>query len=481
VPDVPGGQAVTEPSHAGPLHDPTALLYVQTADLVARNAAEAGCFRLTAGGKKVFDARLVTCPVKLRDGAPVEPVVLRAAAGECLYVTLRNRLPAVVPDLGSFKHLPSVVSRDPANPEGPTSFNNNLVRPSSYVGLQPSLVAFDIERGGGMVVGSNPIGPALVAPGAYGVARWYAGDLSFLPVSASSVTLVATPVEFGGANIMPADVIKQGQKGLEGALVIGPQGSTWSQADLVADHQSGTPGLQRETRTSTTVNGLYRDFTAVVQKGLSHRYADGAPAPMMDAEGSVAEDAEDSGHMAINYGSEPIWFRFGLAPNTPFTGPGGMGQVPNAHEAFSNGLAGVSSDPVTPVFTVRAGTPFRIHLLEPTGVPRASSFTLHGHVWQREPYVCASNALGIPGRCRPTGFYPTINPGVEVASRSIGDNPQSIAMGAQDLVTPASHFELVLPSAGGSSGVTGDFLFHDRAGLGNTGGLWSLLRVSRAP
>jgi hypothetical protein len=479
--DALGSPTVTEASHAGPLHDPTALLYVQTADLVARNAADAGCYRLTPTGKKVFDTKLLTCPVRLRDGAPVEPVVLRAAAGECLYVTLRNRLPAVAPDLASYKHLPTVVTRDAANAEGPTSFNNNLVRPSSYVGLQPSLVAFDVERGGGMVVGSNPIGPALVAPGSYGVARWYAGDLSILPVSASSVTLVATPIEFGGANIMPADVIKHGQKGLEGALVIGPQGSTWTQTDLVADHQTGVQGVQRETRASTTVNGLYRDFTAVVQKGLSHRFADGAAAPMMDAEGSVAEDAEDSGHMAINYGSEPLWFRFGMAPNTPFTGPGGMGSVPNAHEAFSNGLAGVVGDPVTPIFTVRAGTPFRIHLLEPTGVPRASSFTLHGHVWQREPYVCASNSLGIPGRCKPTGFYPTINPGFEVASPSIGDNPHSISMGAQDLVTPASHFELVFASAGGGNAVGGDYLFHDRAGFGNTAGLWSLLRVSSAP
>ncbi len=479
-PDAANPAPTPQPTHAGPLHDPTAILYVQTSDLVARSATDPACLKPNAKGKLVLDPKLPGCPVYLRSTAPVEPIVLRAAAGECLVVTLRNRLPAVVPDLASYKHLPPIVTRDRNHPEGPTSFNNNLVRPSSYVGLQPALVAFDVEKGGGMVVGSNPVGPALVAPGATGSARWYAGDLSFLPVSKTSITLVATPVEFGGANIMPADVIKQGQKGLEGAVVVGPQGSTWTQTDLVSDHQGEVAGAKRETRASATVNGQYRDFTAVVQKGLSHRYADGAAAPMIAAEGFLSEDAEDSGHMGINYGSEPLWFRFGLAPNTPFTGPGGMGQVPNAHQAFSSGLAG-GADPATPVFTAAAGTPFRMHLLEPTGVPRASTFTLHGHVWQREPYVCASNADGIPGRCKATGTYPTINAGFEVASRSIGDNPLSMYMGAQDLVTPASHFELVFPSAGGGNRVPGDYLFHDRAGYGNTAGLWSLLRVTTTP
>ncbi|HEX8439677.1 hypothetical protein, partial [Archangium sp.] len=52
---------------SGPLHDPTAILYVRTADLDA------------AG--------------RLRPGVPVEPLVLRAAAGECIEVTLRNKLP----------------------------------------------------------------------------------------------------------------------------------------------------------------------------------------------------------------------------------------------------------------------------------------------------------------------------------------------------------------------------------------------------
>jgi hypothetical protein len=47
-----------------------------------------GC--LTSGG--TFDAKLNTCPVVLRPNVPVEPLVLRANAGDCIDVTLRNRL-----------------------------------------------------------------------------------------------------------------------------------------------------------------------------------------------------------------------------------------------------------------------------------------------------------------------------------------------------------------------------------------------------
>ena len=91
----------------GPLHDPTAILSCRTADLVARNPAARG---LPPKGK--LDPTLPACPVMLKAGAPVEPLVLRAAAGECIVVTLRNRLPAIAPDLAGYQHLPGIVTRD---------------------------------------------------------------------------------------------------------------------------------------------------------------------------------------------------------------------------------------------------------------------------------------------------------------------------------------------------------------------------------
>jgi hypothetical protein len=36
---------------------------------------------------------------KLKAGVPIEPLVLRAGAGDCINVTLENRLPTAMPDL----------------------------------------------------------------------------------------------------------------------------------------------------------------------------------------------------------------------------------------------------------------------------------------------------------------------------------------------------------------------------------------------
>ena len=74
--DDAGNVIGTVGGQSGPLHDPTAMMLVRTSDLGADG--------------------------KLRPGAPVEPVVLRAAAGECLEVTVRNNLPTVAPDLAGW-------------------------------------------------------------------------------------------------------------------------------------------------------------------------------------------------------------------------------------------------------------------------------------------------------------------------------------------------------------------------------------------
>ena len=498
--DVGGGAFTQDPHLGGVLHDPTAILYVRTADLVARSATDARCL---VKGK--LDPTQYACPVKLRPRAPIEPVVLRAAAGDCLKVVLRNKLPAAMPDLPSWKHLPPSITRDGgAVPSAVvaggdlSTFNNNLVRPSSYVGLRPSMVAHNVRADAGQVVGQNQQG-TLAAPGGSATYRWYAGDISLSPATGSSYNLVATPVEFGGTNLFPADMIKQGQKGLGGALVVLPQGSTWTETDYVVDNQvngsaadCSIPGAStnprcRETRTSATVNGAFRDFAAVIQKGMAHRYGDGEPVEQIAAEKSVAEDAEDSGEMALNYRTDPLWFRFGLPANTPFTGPASFRTVPNAGDAYSNTLTG-GADPAAQIWSAKAGTEVRIHLLEPTGSNRAGVMTLHGHVWQRAPYVCPSSYLGLTGNCNPTGFLPTgtgtaisstgVGP-LEVASRSIGNNLLSTYMSAQDQIQPASHFTMHLPSAGGSYGVSGDYLLMDRSGFGTLAGVWGILRVTK--
>lgn len=176
--------------------------------------------------------------------------------------------------------------------------------------------------------------------------------------------------------------------------------------------------------------------------------------------------------MSINYGTEPLWFRFGLMPNVPFGNtPGGLGAVANAGDAYSSFLAtrGVAlGEPSTPVFEAKPGEEFRIRLLNPAGVGRGSTMTLHGHGWQRAPYGCGPGATAKDvGLCAASQLGPT----------HIGQSPISFNLGAQDQVIPHAHFDMVLPSAGGSGKVAGDYLLRDVGSFGNLGGIWSLVRV----
>jgi hypothetical protein len=95
----------------------------------------------------------------------------------------------------------------------------------------------------------------------------------------------------------------------------------------------------------------------------------------------------------------------------------------------------------------------RLRLLQPGGHSRNISFALHGHVWDRQPYINGSTQLGR------NGF--------------------SFLEGAHMGIGPTSHFDLLLRNGAGSAfGITGDYLFRDFAGPGFDGGLWGLLRVS---
>jgi hypothetical protein len=214
----------------------------------------------------------------------------------------------------------------------------------------------------------------------------------------------------------------------------------------------------------------------VFQKGLSFRYADGSAVENLASEGiGIPEDSHDSGQAAINYGSEPAWFRLKLPADANFGNagtPNSLGSSTDAHKLYSNTLDGVNGDPATPVFTAQAGQEVRMHVTLPHGSGRGTTFNLHGHVWQRDPYVCRDAAdldptIAIPGRCRDR----------QVASAIIGENKQGMWLGHQESIVPGSHFTMRLPSAGGNFRVPGDYLFRDQASFGNTNGLWGLMRV----
>ncbi len=448
---------ITLPTHQGPLHDPTALLYVHTSDVV-------------------LDP-ITGDPIGLKPNTPIEPLVLRAAAGECIKVTLRNGLPGLMRDLPTYASILGAVKRDKLGAEGSTTFQTNLFTPSSIVGLHPQLVAYDVSQGDGTVVGDNRTVRETVNTRTDTPLEvyWYAGDLKATRTGNGRFDLAATPVEFGAINLQPADKIKQGMKSLVGQLVIEPLGATWSEDGVLEDttvavsdpaRYSYAAGATRAQASVVAAGGAFRDFSTVWSKGLSQHYRDGEPVEHMNGEGvGIPEDSQESSGMAINYGVEPMWFRHGILPNAPFgnagAGPGTYGGIVNQFESFSNGLVG--ADPETPVLLANAGEPFRMRVTNPYGTSRGTTFALHGHVWQRDPYVCAGSKDGLAGRCA-TGA---------VGSEAIGVNPLGFAQGGQESITPATHFDIV-PTRTGDAG---DYLFRDVASFGSTSGLWGILRV----
>lgn len=360
------------------------------------------------------------------------------------------------------------------------------------------------------------------------------------------------PIEYGGSNLTPPDRIKQGQKGAIGALVIEPEGASWTEADQVVDRQQHPNAEKvnlRYTRTMADVvyrtatekeERKFRDLVMVHQKGLNLRYKDGSAIANLAAEKERAgenstqtapEDAHDSGHMAINYGAEPLWFRFGLPPDAPFGKPG-FGGADSAWQAFSNDCcsngekvvtAHIAEDgvflvgtrigtvtsadkpvgePYVPIMKAYAGQEMRIRSVMPTGVGRASTMELHGHSWMRDPYLAqyveeieyvdGIDEMGQPIIKRHSfprggnqyGFYGEkgkFYPGWGTPSKCIGENALAMHLGGQESLTPMAHFDLILPRAGGTYGVTGDYLWRDHAGFGITNGLWALIRVENAP
>jgi hypothetical protein len=491
----------------GPLNDPTAILYFRDEDLVFNEMDQ---------------------PIGLQPGAPVEPLVLRANAGDCIQVRLNNALPDVAPDLAGWQDMLWGTTR---RVEGAGTaaqmyfFNNNLIRPSSYVGLHPQLVDYDMTKDDGVLVGINDP-DTIVAPGEQHVYRWYAGDLREEFVRDEIVDgrgnlpdethrffkFVATPVEFGASNLLSADRIKQPQKGLFGALSILPAGATYPDAladlDDVPDGQ-GSGAAIRGTRAQVTVTsppgdagsgGNFRENLLIGHKLGNLRWKDGRAIRNIEQADTGVEGAEDSGHAGFNLAAEPSWFRFELPPDVPFGNagtPNSYGSIPNQQAMYANDLvkgepnsipdiAGVSKagDPVTPVFRAPADTgganpvnDTRMHVLNGASADRDGTFILHGHLWQRDPFVCtgasqddfdAGGGYPMAGRC---------DPDEPVASQALGYNQQGKWMGGEEGMGHAYGHWPILFDAGGTGAVKGDYLYRDYSPSGNRNGQFGILRV----
>src|SRR5437868_13219926 len=105
------------------LNNPTAIMFVRTTDLQPDP---------TRPGQ-----------LRLKTNLRAEPLILRANAGDCIAVVLRNRLPSNPPDLDGWNTLPLLLD-DMGGTFDP--FNANQLKPSKHVGLHPQLLTYNVHR-----------------------------------------------------------------------------------------------------------------------------------------------------------------------------------------------------------------------------------------------------------------------------------------------------------------------------------------------
>ncbi|HKO57011.1 MAG TPA: hypothetical protein VJ276_14135 [Thermoanaerobaculia bacterium] len=469
------------------LGDPNGILYVDAADLDGSG--------------------------KLKSTLKVEPLVLRARAGECIEVTLTNNLPntAVGPTQGAAFPMTNAWFIDSTasqiqdwlieltgNFGGTKGFYDDAFRAafkagntlgyelplssnvtsitfnggttstivngtqtftvskasntrltvmskqtftmstSTQVGLHVSLLPHDIRDSDGMNIGQNPV--QSIAPGASRTYRWYAGRYE----RDKNGSWMGLPVEYGSVNLNPSDPLLQHPKGLIGALIIEPEGATWT-----TDANSKLSARVNYKRSGES--RTFREFVAVIQDDASVQMTGNSPTS------TTFTAANAQWTRAFNYRMEPLQYRYidknGFLRNNPALAPNGIVR------SMSNQLT--LSDPETPVFAAAAGEAVRIRMLHPAGIDE-QVLNLHGHSWEEEPYV--------PG----------------TVSRVIGHNPQSQRNGSRDSFGPNVSWDLVIgeyksgavvDGAGGPAKTKGDYMFRTFIQTDFLNGLWGLLRV----
>jgi hypothetical protein len=366
-----------------------------------------------------------------------EPLVLRAAAGDCIKVNLTNNIPPGTQLGQGFSSSQMPVDGLAGQPAA----NRGLFVPSNTsasVGLHPQLVAYDAARGDGMNVGNNPTQTA--APGESVTYWWYAGA-----VDGDNYI----PVELGAANLLPADPVNHHPYNLFAALVIEPEGATWT--------------TDPNSRASATVKagGLtFREQVLVMQD-------DG----VIFTSSGVRQVGGGAG--AFNLRTEPL---AGQQPFRQCTNTTDQSCV-FSNQAVCNG--GACGNPQTPVFCAQAGQEARIRLLHPGGAVTNNIFEVFGHTFAEEPYTTAAADCAAPTTHTNVKASGVIQVGNQCPDGTVTIGPSLTEWkGSRNGHGPGNHFDVVIQKAGGQNARAGDYLYRSFPAPHLNSGIWGILRVT---
>jgi manganese oxidase len=367
----------------------------------------------------------------LKPGVKIEPLVLRANAGDCIDVNLTNKLD---PSSKVFSHnyqwpAPFNVTVPQSVPSDGTvqvpAYNSKM---SSYVGLHPQLLSYDAATSFGMNVGWNSKGYADQFANFNETVkyRWYAGTIA----RGASGVLNYTPVEFGSLNLLPSDPMFQHPNGVFAQMIIEPAGSKWQCGDPDAlGSCDGGGTVSRTSATVTTPTGSFREFSIM----LSDALISSSSTPIN----------------AINYATEPASARFAKSGTDVSCMTSNTLAAPGSNPPVQIG------EPQTPIFKANPGDQVRFRMTHPIGTGNSEVFTIHGHNWQQNPF--------------------------QNNSTRIAPNNLSQWMGSRDNHGSTNHFDLVIQSAGGTSKRAGDYLYTTYLPADASAGSWGIFRVGNPP
>jgi hypothetical protein len=479
------------------IHDPEGLVYVlnresESCTRTPGTLSKLGCFD-RAGGAEVLADSTVLAQLKTDFSSKrrtLEPLVLRAAAGQCITVKLRNHLgpKAAGPLREALREKDAHYNFLPMIADG---FNLNQFGMSHSVGLSAPRVTQNVALADGsnaglngavlsMAINQEPLAQMGSLVPACNAASdhcsydyvWSATDLQRFDASGRAYldeqgrpAVKNLAVEFGALPLRSfGDAVKHPVHGLIGALVIGPTGST-----VCADKRT-LPGGTSRSVCGADGKKLYGDHVLVMQDAVSASQG-GLPVP--DLKG--AEEPDDYGVKAINYKTEPLWARRGGSPavdfgerNTGFdyTDVFSSERLGNGCAAGMppNGTGELACDPETPVLQATVGERLRLHFVHPGGHTRQQGLTISGHGVNPYPWDDHSRVFD-PGRCdlvttpMPSGCW--------------------LWQGVYNGFGPMSGITLGV-TAGGAGGVAKDYLVRTQASFLLDGGLWGILRVQPA-
>ncbi len=463
---------------------------------------------------------LVLLKDQYKAGKKLEPLILRAKAGECINVHLYNYLPetmvgrdgADVRQSWSNNLMPPIVN----------GFNFNRVQSSSQIELQPQLLSYDPkqadnqnnigfnsckslsvnEANGELACHDKQVASSLTKPCRATQAltftnnckardfEWYAGDVKFttqkLPKpfegakelnlndpTRQSATL--TEEEFLKTDYYVQPFKNEGKEAFAQYTPIEYGAISLINFGDVIKHSShgGIAALIVEPRNailpdSSTLTSQASARIEMPDPKQSFRefvllfqddlslQQNGQPMPNH----RMADDAEDTGQKGFNYRTEPLWARNGV-------GTSGADFNDLNRVDYSDSLSSLKNiapcirpcDPKTPVFEAPAGSNVRFRLVHPGGHSRQHAFALYGHNWDYQPWIKHSTQLWD-------------------GNGDSGDKtkPLTARVGAIGGIGPSRHLN-ILTQAGGHCAVPGDYLFRVQEQFQFHGGMWGIFRV----